>query len=216
MGTPCRVVLHEALALEDEDDIPQLVLSASNQWEGAVRVAKILVSKICTSKTVVREHVIPLVGMLWKPKGTFEVESIKDNHILFRFGLESEFHRVFIDGPWILDDNLIVLETPTEKLGGMIGSMEEVDVNALLDCLGNFIRVCFFPDISKPLPRVIKATLLDGEVASIIAIEAHVSIKFFAASKRSPLGVTNRSSRGKGGGGGENNGFVCGWYECGS
>uniref|UniRef100_A0A803PJ93 DUF4283 domain-containing protein n=1 Tax=Cannabis sativa TaxID=3483 RepID=A0A803PJ93_CANSA len=181
MGTPCRVVLHEALALEDEDDIPQLLLSASNQWEGAVRVAKILVSKICTSKTVVREHVIPLVGMLWKPKGTFEVESIKDNHILFRFGLESECHRVFIDGPWILDDNLIVLETPTEvgeysnqnfnlKLGGMIGSMEEVDVNALLDCLGNFIRVCFFPDISKPLPRVIKATLLDGEVASIIAV----------------------------------------------
>uniref|UniRef100_A0A803NJ14 Zinc knuckle CX2CX4HX4C domain-containing protein n=1 Tax=Cannabis sativa TaxID=3483 RepID=A0A803NJ14_CANSA len=49
------------------------------------------------------------------------------------------------------------------ELGCLLGPVTEVDENSSKDCLGRFLRVQVRIDITKPLPKLMKVSLIKGE-----------------------------------------------------
>ncbi|KAL5773580.1 hypothetical protein ACOSQ2_013504 [Xanthoceras sorbifolium] len=54
-------------------------------------------------------------------------------------------------------------------LGGLIGEVQDVDLDASGDCFGKFLRVRVFVDVNKPLKRLIRVDLAgSGEVTIML------------------------------------------------
>ncbi|XP_050222924.1 uncharacterized protein LOC126673013 [Mercurialis annua] len=105
--------LCQSLSLSDEeDDIPVCVLGEKARVAGEDKVAKSLIGKILSTKTVNRDGFISTVNYIWRTKDPVVVEMLGKNMFVFHFSSTEDRRRVMAGGPWRYQESIIALEVP--------------------------------------------------------------------------------------------------------
>ncbi|TXG53886.1 hypothetical protein EZV62_019142 [Acer yangbiense] len=153
---------------------PVQVLDGKLRSDARNRLSLSLVGMILSSRLVNRDAFMRVIGKIWQVKHGVDIESISGNIFSFQFRDVYDLDRVLTGGPWSFDNTLIAMEKPEGKglidsLSGMIGEVLEVDGGASGDCVGKFMRVRVWIDISGSLKRCLRVNIL-GDIAETVMV----------------------------------------------
>ncbi|KAE8817564.1 hypothetical protein D1007_04663 [Hordeum vulgare] len=167
--------LMRSLCLSEEEQ-RRVKVVLRKRVTGAVAEAK-AVGKVMTEKPIYAEGLATALGRAWCPLKGIRCKSMGGNVFLFTFLQDSGKHKALKGGPWMMNNDLIVLEEydPMKRIGEYsfdsvpiwirvfrlpLGSMDrevgevmEVEVGDDDRAKGEYLRVKVRIDINKPLMR---------------------------------------------------------------
>ncbi|KAF4365141.1 hypothetical protein F8388_011071 [Cannabis sativa] len=108
---------YKEIALDDDEaDINIDVVDQSLLDEGVMVVAKMIVGRVISTRSVDCNDLIYAVNNFWKIQGSFTVKARGMNMFVFHFDLITDRKRVLEGGPWVFKHCLLELKEPDDVL----------------------------------------------------------------------------------------------------
>lgn len=101
----------------DEEEEGKLVITTKDVEELGETNKHVLVGRLATTKPVKFHIMRDMLASIWRPGKGVMISEIEPNLFLFKFYHEVDVKCVIEDGPWVFENNLLILKRldPTEN-----------------------------------------------------------------------------------------------------
>ncbi|MBA0798444.1 hypothetical protein Gohar_009036 [Gossypium harknessii] len=165
-----------------EGDMVKSIVNGITTINFSYRIKKILFKEM--EKTVVLKLLgrsISYVSLhnrissLWRPSKPFSLMDIENVYFLVKFQSTDDYDRVLSQGPWIIYDQYLTVQTwtkdfnpmqpyPSMAIGNMIGKVTKLNFQTDKKIRGRFARMAIYINLKRPL---VSRPLVKGEIQKV-------------------------------------------------